>query len=53
MNLKRLFDIRSWRTSRSRTLEEIDEEFEFHLEHRPEVAGSIPAGSTDVKRCDV
>ena len=34
MNLKRLFDIHQWQTSRRRTLDEIDEEFQFHLQQR-------------------
>ena len=34
MNLRRLFDIRRWTRSRRRTLDEIDEEFDFHLELR-------------------
>ena len=46
MNLKRLFDIRQWQTSRRRTLEEIEEEFHFHLEQRAldsEAEGMEPA----------
>ena len=34
MSLRRLFDIRQWRSSRRHTLEEIDEEFSFHLQER-------------------
>ena len=46
MNLKRLFDIRQWRSSRRHTLEEIDEEFSFHLQERAlesEAEGMEPA----------
>jgi hypothetical protein len=46
VNLKRLFDIRRWRPSSRRTLEEIDEEFRFHLEvraHDNEAGGMDPA----------
>ena len=46
MNLKRLFGIRQWQTSRRRTLHEIDEEFDFHLRHRArdsEAEGMEPA----------
>ena len=46
MNLQRLFDIRRWQRSRRRTLEEIDEEFDFHLEQRAfdsQVEGMEPA----------
>ena len=34
MNLKRLFDIGLWLPSRRRRLQEIEEEFEFHLRER-------------------
>lgn len=46
MNLKRFFDIRQWQTSRRRTLNEIDEEFHFHLQQRAldsEAEGMDPA----------
>ena len=42
MNLRRLFDIHRWRPSRSNTLDEIDEEFRFHLEQR--VLDSVAEG---------
>ena len=34
MSFRRYFDIRRWLASRRRTLEDIDEEFSFHLEQR-------------------
>ena len=46
MNLRRLFDIGQWQPSRRRTLAEIDEEFQFHLEQRArdsEAEGMDPA----------
>ncbi len=46
MNLKRCFDIRQWLPSRRRTLNEIDEEFHFHLQQRTldsEAEGMEPA----------
>ena len=46
MNLKRCFDIRQWLPSRRRTINEIDEEFQFHLQQRTrdsEAEGMEPA----------
>ncbi len=46
MNLKRLFYIRQWQPSRRRILDEIDEEFHFHLRQRAldsEAEGMDPA----------
>jgi len=46
MNLKRVFAMRPWHTSRRSTLAEIDEEFQFHVQQRAldsEAEGMNPA----------
>jgi len=46
MSLRRLFHLRQWQTSRRRILDEIDEEFHFHLHQRAldsEAEGMDPA----------
>ena len=46
MNLKRVFTMPQWQPSRRRILDEIDEEFHFHLQQRAldsEAEGMDPA----------